>query len=74
MGDKGEYEGVEIVNVGILTCNCGRTVGVNGGDGEVIFYFLSGISNVLANGTLFMLGKTRAGTRGGRLAKVSFLF
>ena len=49
-GDKGENEGVEIVHVGILTCNCGRKLGVNGGDGEVIFYFSSGISNVLAKG------------------------
>lgn len=51
-GDNGEYDGVEIVNNGILTCSCGRTVGVNGGDGEIIFYFFSGISSVLANGTL----------------------
>jgi hypothetical protein len=47
--DKGENEGVEIVHVGMFTCNCGRKVGVNGGDGDVIFYFSSCVSNVLAN-------------------------
>lgn len=72
-GDKGENEGVEIVHVGILICNCGRKVGVNGGDGEVIFYFSSDVSDVLAIETIFILGRTRKGNRVSRLASLRFV-